>query len=81
MSKLIAITDSAAQRLSWPDAPPRPRQSWTTSDYRRILSDLRLRPPSQRAFLRKLLKRALLTGAPTVFPAVNRVVPDHVSPL
>jgi hypothetical protein len=53
---------------------------WTTSDYRRLLSELRLRPLSQRAFLRKLLNRALANGAHTEFPVTNRVVPDPVSP-
>jgi hypothetical protein len=51
----------------------------STGDFRRILSDLRHRPPSQRVFLRKLLRRAL-AGAPKKFPVVNHVVPDPVSP-
>jgi hypothetical protein len=52
----------------------------TTEHYRRLLSELRLRPPSQRAFLRKLLSRAQATGAPTHFPVVPHAVPDPVSP-
>jgi hypothetical protein len=35
----------------------------TTADYRRLLSELRLRPATQRAFLRKFLKRAAANGA------------------
>jgi len=52
----------------------------TTEHYRRLLSELRLRPPSQRAFLRKLLSRALATGAPTHSPAVSHAVPNPVNP-
>jgi hypothetical protein len=52
----------------------------TTEHYRRLLSELRLRPPSQRAFLRKLLCRAQATGAPAHFPVVPHAVPDPVSP-
>jgi hypothetical protein len=40
----------------------------TTADFRRLLCEMRLRPPSQRAFLRKFLKRAAVTGVPIAFP-------------
>jgi hypothetical protein len=46
----------------------------TTADFRRLLSEMRLRPPSQRAFLRKLLKRAAVTGAPMASPVHVPVV-------
>jgi hypothetical protein len=35
----------------------------STSDFRRLLTDLKQRPPSQRSFLRKLLSRAIAHGA------------------
>jgi len=40
----------------------------TTADYRRFLSEMRLRPLSERAFLRKLLQRAAANGALRVPP-------------
>jgi hypothetical protein len=55
-------------------------QGLSNDDFRRILSDLRHRPPSQHVFLRRLLRRALAREAATKFPVVNRVVPDPVSP-
>jgi hypothetical protein len=39
----------------------------TTADYRRLLSELRLRPATQRAFLRKFLKRAAANGVLVTF--------------
>jgi len=52
----------------------------TTADYRRLLSELRLLPPSQRAFLRKLLNRALANTARTEFLEASHVVPDPAGP-
>jgi hypothetical protein len=52
----------------------------TTGDYRRLLSQLSQRPSSQRAFLRKLLRRALSTGAPARFPVTSRDVHNPVNP-
>jgi hypothetical protein len=81
MSKLIPIFGAALPAL--PDVgKTRKRNShgFTTDDYRRLLSELQLRPPSQRAFLRKLLNRALVNGAHTEFPVASRVVPDPAGP-
>jgi hypothetical protein len=50
-----------------------------TADYRRMLSELKLRPPSQRAFLRRLLTRAVAT-APKEFPVATHVVPNLAGP-
>jgi hypothetical protein len=55
-------------------------QGLSTEDFRQILSDLRQRPTSQSAFLRKLLQRAIANGASTKFPVTNLAVPDPVSP-
>jgi hypothetical protein len=52
----------------------------TTDHYRRLLAELKLRPPSHRAFLRKLLSRAILTGGPKHFPVITHAVFDPVSP-
>jgi len=52
----------------------------STSDFRRILTDLKHRPPTQRVFLRKLLSRALANGTPNGFPVVRHAVPDPVTP-
>lgn len=51
----------------------------TTADYRRMLSELKLRLPSQRAFLRKLLTRATI-AAPKQFPVAAHVVPNLAAP-
>ena len=81
MSKVIAF--SGADRLSSPEqAKNRKRnpQGLTTADYRRLLSELKLRPPTQRAFLRKLLNRSLATVAAKQFPVTNRAVRNPVGP-
>jgi hypothetical protein len=52
----------------------------TTADYRRLLCEVRLGPPSHRAFLRKLWNRAVVNSARTEFPVTNRVVPDPAGP-
>jgi hypothetical protein len=40
-------------------------------DYRKLLSEMRIRPPFQRAFRKKLLKRAVLSRATYDFPVPN----------
>jgi hypothetical protein len=55
-------------------------QGLSTDDFRQIVSDLRHRPASQSAFLRKLLHRAIANGASSGFPVTSHVVPDPVSP-
>jgi hypothetical protein len=81
MSKVDTIFGAAPPSLPGPGNINRQNaHGLTTSDYRRRLSELRLRPPSQRALLRKLLNRALFTGAHTEFPVTNRAVPYPVSP-
>lgn len=79
MNKLVSITD--ASRF----APDRSgfhgrvkRVAVRTTDYRKMLSEMRQRPPSQRAFLKKLLKRAALTGAAYKFPVPNHAAPNLV---
>lgn len=52
----------------------------STADYPRILSELKNRPPSLRAFFRKLLVRALAMSGPTRLPVTHHVVPDPVVP-
>jgi hypothetical protein len=63
MSKVISISE--ASRFSPASSKPRTKRNSchkTTADYRRLLSELQLRPLSQRAFLRKFLKRATAAG-------------------
>jgi hypothetical protein len=79
MSNAIDIQAMDCFSLPAPDMnKKRNALGMSTDDFRRILSDLRHRPPSQRVFLRKLLRRALASGAK--FPVVNPVVPDPVCP-
>lgn len=75
MPKVISISET--RRFSPPPETPaikRNSHAMTTTDYRHLLTEMRLRPPSQRAFLRKFLKRAAATGVPMVFPVTTRVV-------
>jgi hypothetical protein len=53
-------------------------KGWTTSDFRRLLSDLQQRPRSHRAFLRKLLRRAAASSMPIGFPVANHADRDPV---
>ena len=81
MSKVITFRGTDCLTLPVPDMRMRRNaQGLSTADFRRILSELKHRPPSQRAFLRKLLSRAVVTGAPNGFPAVHHAVRDPVSP-
>ncbi len=81
MSKATEMCEMECFSLPMPDlSKKRNSQGLSTDDFRRLLSELEQRPPSQRLFLRKLLHRAIADGAPTKFPALNRVVPDPVGP-
>jgi len=81
MSNLIELEKTDCLTLPVPDRfKKRNAQGLSTNDFRRILTDLKHRPPSQRAFLRELLSRAIATGAPTHFPEVSHVVPDPEVP-
>jgi hypothetical protein len=51
----------------------------TTCEIRRSLSDLQLRPPSQKKFLRKLLMRAAASRPANKFPVVNPAVGHHAT--
>ena len=75
MNHLIPITDASRlhQSGSGLQAPAK-RAAFRTSDYRRMLCEMRLRLPSQRVFLKKLLKRALVNGTAQEFPVVNHAV-------
>jgi len=74
MSKVISISEASRySNSSLKTSAKRNPRTITTDDYRRLLSDLQLRPPSQRAFLRKLLKRAA-TGIPVTFPVTPLAV-------
>jgi hypothetical protein len=81
MSKVIEISE--ARGLFYvPEVPPSRRacRLRTTRDYRRFLADLRLRPSSQRAFLRRFLKRAA-NGVTIEFPVQSPLLPrsSHLS--
>jgi hypothetical protein len=81
MPDLIELQKTDCLSLAVPDRfKKRNTQGLSTSDFRRILTDLKHRPPSQRAFLRKLLSRAIAAGAPTHFPVASHVVPDPEVP-
>jgi hypothetical protein len=73
MSKVIAISSREHFLAQSGKDRKYPLDIRTTADYRRMLSELRLRPPSQRAFLRKLLTRAM-PMAPKQFPVATHVV-------
>jgi hypothetical protein len=81
MSKLYASFGTDCLSLPATDGSgKRNAQGLSTGDLRRLLCELKLRPPSQRIFLRMLLRRALTTGALTQFLVPNRVVHDPASP-
>jgi len=63
MCKVIEISRAA----SFSSAHPVRSHIKTTADYRRLLSDMRTRPLNQRAFLRKLLQRAIANGVRSEF--------------
>ena len=79
MSNIVEF--SQIHLLSDPEAshaPYVPAKKRTTSDYRKLLSEMRQRPASQRAFLRRLLKRAAANGVITDFPVA---VPRSTDPV
>jgi hypothetical protein len=81
MSKVIMLDEMDCLVLPAPDIrKKRNSQGLSTADFRRLLSELKQRPPSQRAFLRRLLRRAIANGAPTQFPVTNHAVHDPVGP-
>ena len=72
MPKVISISEARCfSPLAVKSGGKRDSRSITTADYRRLLSELQLRPPSQRAFLRKILKRAAVSGIPVAFPVTT----------
>ena len=79
MSNLIPNTDASRSHRPGTglQAPPK-HSGLRTADYRRLLSDMRMRPLSQHAFLKRLLKRAVLTGQGHEFPVTNHAVPSLV---
>jgi hypothetical protein len=79
MSKLISITDASRFHPAGSgfEAPAK-RAGFRTAAYRKMLSEMRMRPPSQRAFLKKLLQRAALTAAINEFPVPNHAVLNPV---
>jgi hypothetical protein len=79
MSNIVEF--SQIHLLSDPEtshAPYVPARRRTTADFRKLLSEMRQRPASQRAFLRKLLKRAAANGVITDFPVA---VPRSTDPV
>jgi hypothetical protein len=81
MAKTVQVYESDCFYLPEPDfGKKRNALGLSTQDFRRILSDLKHRPPTQRVFLRKLLSRAIANGQAEGFPVVSHAVPDPVSP-
>jgi hypothetical protein len=82
MSNPIELSE-ARERICMPEArvSRRANRVGTTRDYRRLLADLRLRPSSQRAFLRRFLKRAVANGVTIEFPVQSPLLPrsSHLS--
>jgi len=74
MSNVIVIADPNAARPKRTQGPRRNGHAHSTADFRRMLSDLKLRPPTQRAFLRRLLQRAAMHGAAHDFLAATPAV-------
>ncbi len=81
MAKTTGMYETDCFSLPVPDmTKKRNAQGLSTDDFRRLLSELKQRSPSQRLFLRKLLHRAIANGAPAEFPVPSHVVPDPVGP-
>ena len=75
MSKVISISQMSRYWAASPKTVAMQKsRSMATDDYRRLLSELQLLPPSQRAFLRKFLKRAAASGMPVTFPVTTLAV-------
>lgn len=79
MSKVIVFSSSERSMPQSTKDRKRSHSALTTADYRRMLSELKFRPPSQRAFLRKLLIRAMVAGSKQ-FPVASHVVPNLATP-
>ena len=74
MSKLSPMTDASRCKQTRRGVHERAKRTGSrTADYRRMLSEVRMTPPSQRTFLKKLLKRAAITNAVLEFPATAHV--------
>jgi hypothetical protein len=74
MSMLIPITDASRFNQTGSGLHERvKRAGFRTAYYRRMLSEMRMRPPSQRLFLKRLSKRAAITGAALEFPVTTHV--------
>jgi hypothetical protein len=82
MSRRIEFSE-ARERIYMSEArvSRRANRVGTTRDYRRLLADLSLRPSSQRAFLRRFLKRAAANGVTIEFPVQSPLLPrsSHLS--
>ena len=76
MSRVIEFSEGRG-RMYVPEArvSRRANRARTTRDYRRLLANLRLRPSSQRAFLRRFLKRAAANGVTIDFPVQSPLLP------
>jgi hypothetical protein len=81
MTKFIESYETGCFYLPAPGSgPKRNALGLSTADFRRILCDLKHRPPTQRVFLRRLLRRAIANGQSNGFPVVHHAVPDPISP-
>ena len=78
MGKLIVMpsTNPATQLNRRRGSGKRNHVGMNTSDFRRFLSNLQLQPPSQREFLRRLLRRALAAHGPDGFPVTILAEPS-----
>ena len=72
MNRLASIIDASRSTPDRSGLPGRGKHAAVrTMDYRKMLSEMRQRPPSQRTFLKKLLRRAAITGVAHKFPVAN----------
>lgn len=77
MGKVIVMPTTSHTTFSNRDTSrKRNHVGMTTTDFRRVLCNLQLQPPSQRAFLRKLLKRALAAHGVDRFPVTILADPN-----
>ena len=76
MPNVIEMPNSSSRNIReiCASASSRPR---STAYYRRLLCEMRVRPASQRAILRRLLQRAAANGVRVEFPVP---IPDVVAP-
>ena len=69
MSNVIAISET--RKILWLEevsSAKRVAHGKSTTDFRRLLSEMRMRPANQRAILRRMLKRAAMNGVLMTFP-------------